>query len=133
MDVIFDPGKLNIGGSRKKKKKKRKAKQSIGGNICKLHLVHVHLHWLCIPTHFNLLFFLDQSATPATPVTFSNTRFSSSFHLPSLPPNLFGNAVHTKLVSTSRLLSFFFSPLLSSIPLRIYSCSIETCSSICIL
>lgn len=91
--------------------------------------MHVHLHWLCIPTHFNLLFFLDQSATPATPVTFSNTRLSSSFHLPSLLP-IFLETQSTR--NSLALVAFSFFSLLSSIPLRIYSCSIETCSSICL-
>ena len=42
-------GKLNVG-------KKTDARKNIGSNICKMHLVHVHLPSTCIPAHFYLLF-----------------------------------------------------------------------------
>lgn len=61
MHVSFDPGKLNMGVV-----KKKKARRGIGSNICKLHLVHVHLHWLASRPTLISFFFLDQSATPAT-------------------------------------------------------------------
>lgn len=62
-----------------KKKKKKNASKSIGSNICKLHLVHVHLHWLASRPTF-ISFFLDQSAAPASRNIFEHT-FSTSFHI----------------------------------------------------
>lgn len=88
-------------------KRGEKGRRGIGSNICKLHLVHVHLHWLASrPT---LISFFSWTSPPhLPPLTFSNTRFSSSFHLSpslSLPPPPIFLETHsiplTKLVNTA--------------------------------
>lgn len=75
--IRWKAGKLNRGNTDEKKEKN--ASKSIGSNICKLHLVHVHLHWLASRPTF-ISFFLDQSAAPASRNIFEHT-FSTSFHI----------------------------------------------------